>query len=187
MSEEKTKTSKQTVKKAVAAGGVEKPKKAATPKSVASVAKAPPKATPKATTKTTAKPATQTATPVAAKPATGVAAGVAAGVITAESPLKAVETIAKVPAHSSPIIEDKDVTDTDVANKEVALPRTVAVASGAPAPHTLHEKPAAPSAEERQRWIATAAYHRAEKRGFAPGYAIQDWLDAEAEISALIG
>lgn len=191
MSEEKTKTSKQTVKKAVAAGGVEKPKKAATPKSVASVAKAPPKATPKATTKTTAKPATQAATPVAAKPAPKPApkpaAGVAAGVITAESPLKAVETIAKVPAHSSPNIGDKDVADTDVANKEVAPPRAVAVASAAPAPHTLHEKPAAPSAEERQRWIATAAYHRAEKRGFAPGYAIQDWLDAEAEINALIG
>jgi len=183
MSEEKTKSSKQTVKKAVAASGVEKPKKAATPKSVASVAKA----TPKATTKTTAKPATQAATPVAAKPAPKPAAGVAAGVITAESPLKAVETIAKVPAHSSPNIGDKDVADTDVANKEVAPPRAVAVASAAPAPHTLHEKPAAPSAEERQRWIATAAYHRAEKRGFAPGYAIQDWLDAEAEINALIG
>lgn len=59
-------------------------------------------------------------------------------------------------------------------------------ASQVPAPR-LVEKPSAPSAEERQRWIATAAYHRAEKRGFAPGYAMQDWLDAEAEIDALIG
>ncbi|MEW5789464.1 MAG: DUF2934 domain-containing protein [Pseudomonadota bacterium] len=48
-------------------------------------------------------------------------------------------------------------------------------------------KPAAPSVEERQRWIATAAYHRAEKRGFAPGYEMLDWLEAEAEIDALIG
>ena len=48
-------------------------------------------------------------------------------------------------------------------------------------------KPAEPSNEERQRWIATAAYHRAEKRGFAPGYEVQDWLDAEAEINELIG
>ena len=38
-----------------------------------------------------------------------------------------------------------------------------------------------------RRWIATAAYHRAEKRGFAPGYEVQDWLDAEAEINELIG
>lgn len=51
----------------------------------------------------------------------------------------------------------------------------------------LVKKPAAPSMEERQRWIATAAYHRAEKRGFAPGYEVQDWFDAEAEIAALVG
>jgi hypothetical protein len=29
-----------------------------------------------------------------------------------------------------------------------------------------------------------AAYLRAERRGFAPGYAIEDWLAAEAEVSA---
>lgn len=56
-----------------------------------------------------------------------------------------------------------------------------------PATKKLMEKPAEPSKEERQRWIATAAYHRAEKRGFAPGYEVQDWLDAEAEINELIG
>ena len=49
------------------------------------------------------------------------------------------------------------------------------------------EKPEAPSAEERQRWIATAAYHRYENRGRLPGYEQQDWADAEAEIEALIG
>jgi len=48
-------------------------------------------------------------------------------------------------------------------------------------------KPAAPTAEERQRWIAIAAYHRAEQRGFTPGYELQDWLEAEAEIGSLIG
>jgi hypothetical protein len=51
----------------------------------------------------------------------------------------------------------------------------------------LIAKPAEPSNDETQRWIATAAYHRAEKRGFAPGYEVQDWLDAEAEINELIG
>ncbi len=30
--------------------------------------------------------------------------------------------------------------------------------------------------------ISEAAYYRAEKRGFAPGYSIDDWLVAEAEI-----
>jgi sterol desaturase/sphingolipid hydroxylase (fatty acid hydroxylase superfamily) len=30
-------------------------------------------------------------------------------------------------------------------------------------------------------WIAKAAYFRAEKRGFAPGYDLNDWLEAERE------
>ncbi len=30
--------------------------------------------------------------------------------------------------------------------------------------------------------IATAAYYRAQARGFEPGREIQDWLDAEAEL-----
>ena len=30
--------------------------------------------------------------------------------------------------------------------------------------------------------IATAAYYRAERRGFAPGGALEDWLAAEQEI-----
>lgn len=73
--------------------------------------------------------------------------------------------------------------------KKAAAPKAAATGTRkkAAAASTLVEKPSAPSAEERQRWIATAAYHRAEKRGFAPGYEMQDWLDAEAEISALIG
>lgn len=34
------------------------------------------------------------------------------------------------------------------------------------------------SAEELA-WIAEAAYFRAEKRGFAPGNELDDWLEAE--------
>ena len=43
------------------------------------------------------------------------------------------------------------------------------------------------SAEERERFVAQAAYFRAEKRGFAPGYELQDWVEAEAEVLRLIG
>ena len=32
--------------------------------------------------------------------------------------------------------------------------------------------------------IETAAYYRAEKRGFEPGHELEDWLCAEAEIAA---
>ena len=42
----------------------------------------------------------------------------------------------------------------------------------------------APSGEARYRWIAHAAYLRAEKRGFAPGQEVDDWLAAEAEFTA---
>ena len=38
------------------------------------------------------------------------------------------------------------------------------------------------SAEERQLWIATAAYFKAESRGFAPGNDAADWLQAETEF-----
>ncbi len=34
-------------------------------------------------------------------------------------------------------------------------------------------------------WVAKAAYFRAEKRGFAPGDEISDWLEAEREYHAL--
>lgn len=43
------------------------------------------------------------------------------------------------------------------------------------------------SAQERERLIAQAAYFRAEKRGFAPGCELQDWVEAEAEVLRLIG
>jgi phage terminase Nu1 subunit (DNA packaging protein) len=38
--------------------------------------------------------------------------------------------------------------------------------------------------EERKRMIGTAAYYRAEKRGFSNGDSIKDWLEAEKEIGA---
>lgn len=39
-------------------------------------------------------------------------------------------------------------------------------------------------AELRRTLIAQAAYFRAERRGFAAGYELQDWCEAEAEIDA---
>ena len=39
---------------------------------------------------------------------------------------------------------------------------------------------------ERRKLVAQAAYYRAERRGFAPGGEVQDWLEAEAEIGRLL-
>ena len=40
----------------------------------------------------------------------------------------------------------------------------------------------APSDARLQPQIAEAAYYRAERRGFAPGQEVEDWLAAEKEI-----
>ena len=45
---------------------------------------------------------------------------------------------------------------------------------------------AAPSVPaDRESMVRMAAFFRAERRGFAPGYEIEDWLAAEAEVSGL--
>lgn len=42
------------------------------------------------------------------------------------------------------------------------------------------------SEEARRAMIAQAAYLRAERRGFAPGGDVEDWMAAEAEVDALL-
>lgn len=44
-----------------------------------------------------------------------------------------------------------------------------------------------PTAEERYRMIAEAAYYIAERRGFAPGNPEQDWYEAEAQVDRALG
>jgi hypothetical protein len=41
----------------------------------------------------------------------------------------------------------------------------------------------AAGADGRLEWIANAAYYKAEARGFTPGQAMEDWLQAEAEFN----
>jgi DUF2934 family protein len=41
--------------------------------------------------------------------------------------------------------------------------------------------------EDRQSMIAKAAYLRAERRNFAPGHELEDWLAAEAEVDRQLG
>ena len=38
--------------------------------------------------------------------------------------------------------------------------------------------------EQRAALIAEAAFYRAEKRGFAPGHEMDDWIAAESEVDA---
>jgi hypothetical protein len=41
------------------------------------------------------------------------------------------------------------------------------------------------ASERRRRMIETAAYFRAEKRGFGAGRELEDWLEAEQEVAQL--
>ena len=45
----------------------------------------------------------------------------------------------------------------------------------------------APEEAQWHRMISIAAYYRAEKRDFADGHALEDWLTAEAQIKSLMG
>lgn len=42
-------------------------------------------------------------------------------------------------------------------------------------------------AAARREMVAQAAYFRAEKRAFAPGFELEDWLEAEREIARTFG
>jgi len=42
--------------------------------------------------------------------------------------------------------------------------------------------PRAADAMQRREMVAEAAYYRAQRRGFEPGHALEDWLQAEIEV-----
>ncbi len=48
-------------------------------------------------------------------------------------------------------------------------------------PLRFSQPPADPN-PEREQMIASAAYYIAEKRQFAPGSDVNDWLEAEAQV-----
>lgn len=73
------------------------------------------------------------------------------------------------------------------AAKKVAGETPAAKPRAAARPYNAPRKNGRVAAEDRQRFIAEAAYFKAEKRGFAEGAELDDWIEAEAEIDALLG
>jgi len=112
------------------------------------------------------------------------------------------KTAAKTPARTPAAKATKTATKAE-AKPAPAAPKRPAPAAPAMPRSSAGAKPAvrpaqaetpkqarrieAPTGEARYRWIAHAAYLRAEKRGFAPGQEIDDWLAAEAEFLAAHG
>lgn len=61
-------------------------------------------------------------------------------------------------------------------------PESKAVRDSRSEPKVIVESFPTLSAEERDEYISTAAYYKAEARAFAAGQEMDDWLEAEAEF-----
>lgn len=102
---------------------------------------------------------------------------------TRKTPAKTAGKTAGKPAGTA---RKRDETVAPGRRAKTAAKATPASATAAPAARRKAARTTKQtiSAEERYRAIAHAAYLRAEKRGFAPGNEIDDWLAAEAEFDA---
>lgn len=82
---------------------------------------------------------------------------------------------------------------TDEIRPAKAKPKTAAKAAAKVKPaaarkpaKSLGKKPVVVPPEQRRCYVEVAAYHIAERRGFAPGDPLADWIQAEAEIDRLL-
>lgn len=116
---------------------------------------------------TVSKPETKITPKASLKAASKAAPKTAAKTTTRATPAQA-STVAKTPAS----------VKTTNQNKPVSKP-AAAKSSKAAQKHTV-------SAEQRNNYVEIAAFYIAERRGFAPGDLVADWLAAEAEIDQLI-
>jgi len=73
---------------------------------------------------------------------------------------------------------------TTAKSGRTSVAKTTVTKTRSPRPRAKPSGDIAP--EDRQRFIAEAAYFKAERRGFADGGELGDWIDAEAEIDALL-
>jgi hypothetical protein len=82
-------------------------------------------------------------------------------------------------------------TTTQIARRKPAVP-PAAPAAGKAKPGIISEmatqvtQAPAVDPEVKRLMIEEAAYFRAEKRGFAPGCELQDWLDAESQVELML-
>lgn len=75
--------------------------------------------------------------------------------------------------------ESQQPAEKTTQRRRAGTPETPVPASGASPRIRVTE-------ETRRAMIAEAAFLRAERRGFAAGDEVEDWLAAEAEVDALL-
>ena len=93
--------------------------------------------------------------------------------------------VAKV-AKPKPAPKAKLAAKPEPAAKARAAPKVALKPVAAKPARSRAKKPATVAAEQRRNYVEVAAYHIAERRGFAPGDPLADWIQAEAEIDRLI-
>jgi hypothetical protein len=88
--------------------------------------------------------------------------------------------------------DSKSRTNPAATPEPVTVPPAVSTEEASPAKKAAVRAKRATSSrpaitpDMRRGMIAEAAYLRAERRGFAPGYEEEDWLAAEAEVDKLL-
>jgi hypothetical protein len=105
----------------------------------------------------------------------------------AKRPAKATEVTA---AKAKPVPKAKVAAKPAPAAKPKpapkAAPKSTPKDAGAKPAGVRAKKRAGVPAEQRRNYIEMAAYYIAERRGFAPGNPLEDWVQAEAEIDRLL-
>jgi hypothetical protein len=79
-------------------------------------------------------------------------------------------------APTNPLTEAATETSAETVNQGATPPAEVISSEG------LQGREIPSFSDSREARIAEAAYWRAERRGFAPGHELDDWLDAEREV-----
>ena len=105
--------------------------------------------------------------------------------VTAKPPKIDMVDSEKVPAKK---ITTKKSSSKDESGSGVtkAAAKTVAVKRASPAKSKVIAPMATVTAQQRTNYVEVAAFYIAERRSFAPGNPMDDWLAAEAEVDRLI-
>lgn len=72
------------------------------------------------------------------------------------------------------------------ARPKHAAPSRHRSATAQPAASPSHTAAELAGPERRRSMIAARAYYLAQRRGFEPGYELDDWLGAEAEVDSAL-
>ena len=111
---------------------------------------------------------------------------------TTKNSAKSAPTKRPAPAKGVAAAKVKAATKTKLAANPEPVAKAVPKAKTAPKAavskpvRSRAKKPAAIPLEQRRYYVEVAAYHIAERRGFAPGNPLDDWVRAEAEIDRLL-